>query len=391
MKFLKITLTLTFSLLISSITFAQGFKDGKYKKEKDIEPYTLSNTYEVKTISPYKGKSKKAKNIILLIGDGMGVSHVFSGITANNGKTYFQQFNNIGFSRTASANKYTTDSAAGGTAISTGEKTNNGAIGVDVNNKPIKTILEIAEENGKSTGMISTSSITHATPASFIAHQPKRKLYEEIALDFLKTDIDVFIGGGEDNFSKRKDGLNLLDSLRNDGYTILDNLSEIEKFDGNKLAGFIAKGHPKGITERGNVSVPATKKAIEILSKNDKGFFLMIEGSQIDWAAHGSKTGNLINEVADFDKTVGEALKFAEKDGNTLVIVTADHETGGFGVKGGSDVTGEVKGVFSSSGHTATMVPVFAYGPGAENFRGIYQNNELFSKMLEAYGIKINR
>ena len=386
MKNIKIVFALLVAVFLNTSLPAQNFKDGKYKKEKEIDTFVLDKTYEVQNIKPYTGGEKPAKNIILLIGDGMGSSHVFAGITANNGNTYFQQFHNNGYSRTSAANKYTTDSAAGGTAIATGQKTNYGAIGVDVDNKPVESILEIADENGKATGMVATSSITHATPASFIAHQPQRKMYDEIAYDFLSTDIDVFIGGGKNNFNKRKDGLNLLDSLKSRGYSIIDNESDILKYKGNKLAGFIADGHPRGISKRGDILVKSTEKAIEILSENKNGFFLMVEGSQIDWAAHDNNTKDLINEVADFDKAVGEALKFAAKDGNTLVIVTADHETGGFAVKGGDDKTGKVKGVFSSTGHTATMVPVFAYGPGAEQFRGIYQNNELFDKMLKAYG-----
>jgi alkaline phosphatase len=389
MKLVKFGITFFIIAFFSSSIFAQSFKDGKYEKDKKVDVFSLDTTYDVKNITPYDGEQKTAKNIILLIGDGMGVSHVFAGITANKNNTYFQQFTNIGFSKTASANRYTTDSAAGGTAISSGVKTNNGSIGVDTDNKVVKTILEIAEKNGKSTGMVATSSITHATPASFIAHQPSRKMYEEIANDFLATDIDIFIGGGKDNFDNRKDERNLLDSLKKNGYSVIDNLSDVEKFEGNKLAGLIYTGHPDGIVERGNMLVPATKKAIEFLNKKEKGFFLMIEGSQIDWAAHGNKTFELIGEVTDFDKAIGEALKFAEQDGNTLVIVTADHETGGFAVKSGSSEKGEVKGQFTSKGHTATMVPVFAYGPGADKFRGIYENTDIFHKMLEAYGLKV--
>ncbi len=386
MKLAKIIFTISIALIFSTDILGQGYKDGKYSKEKESDVFVLEKIYEVQKISPYKGGDKPVKNIILLIGDGMGSSHVFAGITANKGDTYFQQFTNNGYSRTASANKYKTDSAAGGTAISTGAKTNNGSVGIDVNNKPVETILEIADKNGKATGMVVTSSITHATPASFISHQLHRKMYEEIAHDFLSTDIDVFIGGGKNNFDDRNDGLNLLDSLKNKGYSIIDNERDIMKFSGDKLAGFIADGHPKGISERGNVLVPSTTKAIEILSKNENGFFLMIEGSQIDWAAHDNDAGELIKEIADFDKAIGEALKFAEKGGNTLVIVTADHETGGFIVKDGNDKTGEVDGVFASKSHTPTMVPVFAYGPSADKFRGIYLNIEIFNKMLEAYG-----
>ncbi|MCK5782208.1 MAG: alkaline phosphatase [Flavobacteriales bacterium] len=387
MKIFRIQLMIAVLFLGAFSIQAQDFKDGKYAKEKAVEGYSLDHSYDVKKISEYKGKQTHAKNIILLIGDGMGSSHVFAGITANKGNTYFQQFLNIGYSKTQSANKYTTDSAAGGTAISAGVKTNNGSIGVDAEGKAVKTILEIAEENGKSTGLVATSSITHATPASFIAHQASRKMYDEIAEDFLKTDIEVFIGGGMMNFSKRKDGKDLISELEKKGYKIADNLKDAMDFKGDKLAALIYDKHPEGIDKRGEMLVPATDKSIEILNKNKKGFFLMVEGSQIDWAAHGNNTEQLIGELADFDRAIGEALKFAEKDGNTLVIVTADHETGGFAVKNG-DNNGSVKGEFTSKGHTATMVPVFAYGPGAEDFRGIYENTELFYKMVEAFGFK---
>ena len=386
MKINRLAYALIAVVFLGGCNSSDNFKNGKYEKEKEVSTFTLSKTYNVQHIEPYTGVDGTAKNIILLIGDGMGTSHVFAGITANEGKTYFQQFHVNGYSRTAAANKYTTDSAAGGTAIATGEKINYGTIGLDIDNKPLETILEIADKKGKATGMVVTSSITHATPASFIAHRIKRNMYEEIAYDFLKTDIDVFIGGGKYNFDKRKDGLNLLDSLKARGYSVIDSEDKILDFKGDKLAGFISNEHPKGVSERGDILVKATSKAIEILSKDKNGFFLMVEGSQIDWAAHENNTQSLLDEVADFDKAIGEALKFAAKDGNTLVIVTADHETGAFTVKDGDDNLGEVKGIFSSKGHSATMVPVFAYGPGAKSFGGIYQNTELFNKMLNAYG-----
>jgi len=388
MKLLKFGLIVIAVFFLSSCDSSEGFKNGKYEKEIEVNTYQLTQTYTVEDIKPFEDSIFKAKNIILLIGDGMGVSHVFSVMTANKDNSYFQKFDNIGFSKTASFNKYTTDSAAGGTAISTGHKTNNGAIAVDENNKPVKTILEIAEDNGLATGLVSTSSITHATPASFIAHQPQRNMYEEIAADFINTDIDVFIGGGMDNFLKREDGINLVEKLIDNGYSVIDNFEEVKTFEGEKLAGLIYDGHPKGIVERGEMLVPATAKAISLLNRNNKGFFLMIEGSQIDWAAHGNNTKNLIEETAEFDRVVGEALKFAEKDGNTLVIVTSDHETGGFAVKSGSSTEGKVKGQFTTGGHTATMVPVFAYGPGADKFRGIYENTDIFYKMLSSFGIE---
>lgn len=350
------------------------------KSDTTDKVYVAKETYPVKTYAQ-KFKAKKPRNIIFLIGDGMGVSQVFAGLTANKGHLFLENFKHMGFSKTQSADSYITDSAAGGTALSTGHKTNNGAIGVDAQNKPVKTILEEAEEKGLATGLVSTSSITHATPASFIAHQPDRDMYEEIAADFLKTDIDVFIGGGIDHFSKRKDGRNLMDELKTKGYKVETDLKEIEKVESGKLAGLTAPVHNGRIAERGDMLPIATKTAIDILDNNKKGFFLMVEGSQIDWGGHASSTVYVVEDMLDFDKVIGQTLDFAEKDGETLIIVTADHETGGMALTDGNIKNGVVKAAFPTSDHTAVMVPVFAYGPGAEEFTGIMENTDIFFKM----------
>ncbi len=350
------------------------------KSDTTDKVYIAKDTYRVKTYSQ-KFKAKKPKNIIFLIGDGMGVSHVFAGLTANKGHLFLENFKHVGFSKTQSADSYITDSAAGGTALSTGHKTNNGAIGFDAQNKPVKTILEEAEEKGLATGLVSTSSITHATPASFISHQAGRSMYEEIAADFLKTDIDVFIGGGIDHFSKRKDGRNLMEELKTKGYKVETDLKEIEKVNNGKLAGLTAPVHNGRIAERGNMLPIATKTAIDILDNNKKGFFLMVEGSQIDWGGHASSTVYVVEDMLDFDKVIGQTLNFAEKNGETLIIVTADHETGGMALTDGNIENGVVKAAFPTSDHTAVMVPVFAYGPGAEEFTGIMENTDIFFKM----------
>lgn len=350
------------------------------KSDTTDKVYFAKETYPVKTYTQ-KFKAKKPKNIILLIGDGMGVSHVFAGLTANKGHLYLENFKQIGFSKTQSADDYITDSAAGGTALATGHKTKNGSIGVDAQDKPVKSILELAEDKGLATGLVSTSSITHATPASFISHQSGRSMYEEIAADFLKTDIDVFIGGGIDHFSKRKDGRNLMEELKSKGYQVETNISAIEKTENGKLAGLTAEVHNGRVAERGNMLPVATKTALNILDNNKKGFFLMVEGSQIDWGGHASSTVYIVEDMLDFDKVIGQTLEFAEKNGETLIIVTADHETGGFALTGGSIENGFVKGAFPTTDHTAVMVPVFAYGPGADEFGGIMENTEIFDKM----------
>lgn len=373
-------LTIYFAaLLISVSTFAQDdYMDDKAKA--DEKTYTGGETYEVKTY-PHKFKSKNPKNIILMIGDGMGVTQVFAGLTANKGELFLENFKHVGFVTTQSSDNYITDSAAGGTALSTGVKTYNGAIGVNPKKEPVKTILEEAEDKGLATGLVSTSSITHATPASFIAHQPNRNMYEEIAADFLKTDFEVIIGGGKDHFTKRKDGRNLVQEMEDKGYTIESDLEKIDDFTGEKLVALTADGHNARISERKNMLPVATETAVDVLDENRKGFFLMVEGSQIDWGGHASSTVYVVEDMLDFDQAVGKALEFAAKDRKTLVIVTSDHETGGMALVGGDMNKGVVKGEFPTGGHTGVMVPVFAYGPGAAEFTGIMDNTDIYSKM----------
>jgi alkaline phosphatase len=326
---------------------------------------------------------KKPKNIILMVGDGMGVAQIYAGLTANKDTLNLERFKYIGFSKTYSANRYITESSAGATAFSIGEKTHNGAIGVDSNDTPKPTILEIAIKNGLSTGLVATTDITDATPAAFVAHVPSRKMQQEIAADYLKSNVDIFIGAGKEHFSNRKDGRNLIEELEKKDYQVLYNADDICKVKKGKIAGFLTE---RPALERGNEEEKTAMAAIQILKQNPKGFFLMIEGSKIDDGGHNNDLSVVVSEMQDFDRTIGKVLDFAEKDGQTLVVVTADHETGGLTLTGGDIKTGQVEGKFSTSDHTSVMVPVFAYGPGAEAFMGIYQNNTIFEKLMHAYG-----
>ncbi len=333
-------------------------------------------------------KNEKPTSIILMIGDGMGVSQVYSGFTVNKGQLNLFRCPVTGFSKTYSASDYITDSGAGGTAIATGRKTYNGAIGVDHDTVIAKTILEYAENKGLATGLVSTSSITHATPASFIAHQASRDNYEGIALDFLKTDIDVFIGGGIDHFYLRKDKRDLIRELRQKEYQVVLSMDSIKNIRQGKLAGLTARVHnPSVLQGRGDMLPASTQTAINILSNNKKGFFLMVEGSQIDWGGHANNGDMVATEMIDFDKAIGKALDFAKKDGHTLVIVTADHETGGMSLVDGNIRQGTSVAKFNTTDHTAVMVPVFAYGPGADLFQGVQENTDLFIKMMKLLSI----
>lgn len=334
-------------------------------------------------------KSEQPRNIILLIGDGMGLAQFYAAMTASRDNMNISRCTHLALSRTFSANDYITDSGAGGTAIACGVKTNNGMIGMLPDSTAVTSILHYARLNGKSTGVATTCDITHATPASFVTSVPSRKMEEEIALQFLYSGIDVFIGGGFDNFAKRKDGLMLTDSLQKWGYKVATSIPEMMQTTSGKLAGLLYPKHPPKFSEgRGDMLGIATSKAIELLDNNKNGFFLMVEGSQIDWAGHDNDVNYLISETLDFDKAVGIALDFAEKNKETLVIVTADHETGGFANLQGNYATGEANGKFISDNHSAIPVPVYTYGPGAKYFEGLLENTDLFELMFELYGFK---
>lgn len=380
---MKMKLMLPVIALLLAAFFATSQET--YKEVKPVADkltFTGKSFYPVKQF-PHSFKGKKPKNVILMIGDGMGTAHVFAGITANGGHLFLDNFKHAGFSKTQSADKYITDSAAGGTALSTGVRTYNGAIGVDVNQKPLKTILEDAEEKQLSTGLVSSCAITHATPASFIAHQGARGSYEAIAADFLLTDVDVFIGGGYKHFANRQDGQDLIRELKARGYAVLQDMNEIVKVNSGKLAGLTAPEHNDRVAKRGDMLPKATQTAINILKNNKKGFFLMVEGSMIDWGAHANDAQYTVEEMLDFDQTIGVALEFAARDRETLIIVTADHETGGLIDADGDFKTGNFTAKFSSTDHTAVMVPLFAYGPGAEHFGGIMNNTDIHQKIKQ--------
>lgn len=387
LKFISFRI-LIFSLLFSATT-SLVFAQEQYKESKKVvavEEYKGGSFYPVQKYEQVVSK-KKPRNIILFIGDGMGIAQIYASMTANGGSLFLQNFINCGFSKTYSSSDYITDSAAGGTALSSGVKTYNGAIGVAPDKTPVPSIRELAGKKGLKTGLVSTSAINHATPASFIAHQASRGSYEDIAADFLKSDIDVFIGGGRKSFENRKDGRNLSMELKDKGYQVLYNINDIRKVTSGKLAGFTAEEHDAPMPERGEVLVPATETAISLLSQGKKGFFLMVEGSQIDFLAHNNNAPGVIMETLDFDRAIGSALAFAAKDKQTLIIVTADHETGGMTINGGNNKNGDITAKFSSPEHTGVCVPVFAFGPGADQFGGFMENTDIAKKMMRLLGV----
>ncbi len=337
--------------------------------------------------------SDKPTNIILMIGDGMGLSQITAAMYSNNNILALEKFKTIGLMTTHSATDLVTDSAASATAMGCGLKTCNHCLGIDADSIRCKTILEEANDRGLATGLVVTSSLVHATPAAFYAHQPLRYLYERIAADLIEADVDFFVGGGQKSFVDReRDDRDLLQELRDKGYSVSDYSYKTinwlrTKTDGKKkVAYFSAWEDPKYSFQGRDYLMEATEIAMLTLkNQSEQGYFLMVEGSQIDWAGHAKKGNRMIEETLDFDRTIDMVLDYARKDGNTLVIVTADHESGGFSVNEGSTIN-NLETAFTSNGHTAAMVPVFAFGPKSEDFGGVYDNTDLYFKMVNAFG-----
>jgi alkaline phosphatase len=323
---------------------------------------------------------KKPKNVILMIGDGMGVSQISAGMISNDWKSELERCTDFGFIKTYSANALITESAAGATAFSTGQKTYNGAIGVDTDTSDLTNIFEILYPKGYVTGLVATSSIVHATPAAFYSHQAYRKWYENIALDLMNSEVNAFAGGGTTFFMNREDDRNLVEEWSEKDFILVDDPNNLAEHP-DKRVGYLGAedGMPRMLDGRGEFLNQSTKAILNRFEGMDKPFMMMIEGSQIDWGGHANDGEYIRTEMMDFDQTIKTVLDFAEKDGETLVVITADHETGGFSITGGTPDS--LAYAFTSGQHTPVIIPVFAYGPGSDAFSGIYENTGIFDRI----------
>ncbi|KWW38814.1 MAG: alkaline phosphatase [bacterium F083] len=331
----------------------------------------------------------KAMNVIYMIGDGMALPQVYAAMLATGEEMSFEQFPYIGVVDTHSASNEITDSAAGGTALCSDHKTKNAMVGMNPDTIPVKTLLEVFHEQGKETGLVVTSYITHATPACFYAKVPHRRQYEDIAMQLAEADnINLAIGGGRKHFNHRKDSLNLIERMENElGWKVYDTLDNID-VTCKKYAVLADDGHMPPAAERGDFLPRAVKTALKTLDGAENGFFLMVEGSQIDFACHANDSAYMVDELVDFSYAIQVALDYAEEHGNTLVVVTADHETGGLTMP---DPQGKYTNVvfnYSTRSHTCLPVMVYAYGPGAEQFTGWMQNTAIKGKILNACGLE---
>ncbi len=336
-------------------------------------------------------QGKKSRNIILFIGDGMGVTQWYAGMAVKKEQMNIEKFSNSGFSKTYSTSHFSADGASAGTAMASGVKTYNGAVGLGNDTLPVKTILEYAKEKGIATGIVTANTLMEGSISPFVAHEKSRMLTENIAAAYVENEIDVFIGGGSKFFTERKDKRNLVDELKQKGYQVVFSINEIRKIRQGRLAGFTSADNNPTLSEgRGTMFPDAVETAINILSKIRKGFILVVENSFPDRASH-LEDGELVAlETIDLDNAVGKALDFALKDGNTVVIVTAGQEASGMSIAEGSITDGTIKPKWTEPGmiHTGVMVPVFAFGPGSEVFSGIQENTAIFHKMMALMRLK---
>jgi alkaline phosphatase len=383
-----------------------------------------------------------AKRVILFIGDGMGTSYWTAAAFAADDLAV-KQFSVVGLVDTRSSSSRITDSAAAATAYAAGVKTYNGAIGVDPDSNTVTTVLEIAQQRGMATGLVATSSITHATPAAFAAHVPDRDMEYAIAQQIAEHEVDVILGGGRRYFdgSTRPDSVDLLSRLQ-EQHTYAETAQEFRSLDTGgvqRLIGFFAREHLPSAPRRAPSLPEMATTAIEILSKAPNGFFLMVEGSQPDWRGHDNAVLEAVTaEVLDFDRAIAVGLEYQSRNPETLIVVVGDHETGGLAVQlaGVADLLRgaaahmdttrsqlieagpvlnladlalldstrvfmarlssrlrrEARSQISSSTlvaryttdeHTASMLPLFASGPGAERFGGIKENSQIGQLLLE--------
>ncbi|UAL49365.1 alkaline phosphatase [Sutcliffiella horikoshii] len=406
-------------------------------------------------------KQGKVKNVIYMIPDGYNAGYATNYRWYKGEESSFDQHVK-GLIKTHSADTEVTDSAAAGTAMATGVKTNNGMVGVTPDGEEVDSILDAAEASKKSTGLVATSTITHATPAVFGASVASRSDESSIAPQYFDNGVDVILGGGRDYFLSKENGGkqpegDLIEQAKKNGYQYASNKEELKNAEGDKLLGLFAADAMSPEMHRDETNEPSlaemTNTAIDTLSKNKQGFFLMVEGSQIDWAGHAHDSAWAMTDSEAFDKAVEAALEFAEKDGNTLVVVAGDHETGGMsvGANGEYDLKmdvlenvtatgdkmadelnseksnvkevvkkytslelteGEVERIkkaekpaiainevvsdraligWTTTAHTGTDLPVYAYGPQSDKFSGLLDNTDLPKLMAEAMKINFNR
>lgn len=348
----------------------------------EVQTYRSSGAYEPVVCSlPRVAVGQTPKNVILMIGDGMSLQHVGAAWVANHGHLNLDACPYIGLSRTYCQDTLITDSGAGGTALATGQKTRKAHVGTNSEGKAIPSLITYAQEAGMRTGISVVCRLCDATPADFCCHTDNRNLYDTINAGYLYSGVDFIAGGGHYFWTHRADGRNIEQEMQEQGYRLVHTPEELFSLEQLPVLAMLADSEYVASPMRGDLFPRQTMHAVRMLD-NSEGFFLMVEGSCIDDYSHANDLPTAIEEVLDFDRTVGEVLRWAAEDGETLVVITADHETGGLTLLGGAIERGEITCQFANGSHSGVMVPIYAYGPGAERFTGILENSELGQRLI---------
>lgn len=337
----------------------------------------------------YRNDHAEVKNLIYLIGDGMGLAQMaMLEIENDYVPTAFSEADHVSLIATRSANNRVTDSAAAGTALASGTKTNNSMLGISPDSVYLYSMMEDARDKGLATGLVVSCYLQHATPGAFYAHVERRHMIEQITGDLVASNFDLMIGGGSRWLTEEHRTI-----LTDRGYTLAFTQEEALAAETTPLLAMVAEEYLPQAPERGEFIPQATAKALELLSKNEEGFMLMVEGSQIDGAGHGNNAAHLLAEMQDFEKVIRLAVDFADTHPGTLVVVVADHETGGLSMPSGkSDFTLSESGIdyrFSTGSHSAIRVPAYFYGTGSDQFKAMMDNTELANRIKELMKLKV--
>jgi alkaline phosphatase len=403
-------LSITLAIILASCSGATPTANPTATIQPTLTPEPTAT--KVPLERPPSLEGSRVSNVILFIGDGMGENHRLAATWISQGQDgllAMDQMDNGGWSMTNTAWDQVTDSAAGATAIATGVKTANHRIGIDPRGRELTTILEQVIELGMATGLVTTVQMSHATPAAFASHVQSRDEVFEISRQMMAVGINVLLGGGENDFlpegnegchpdpGKRKDGRNLIEEAVDIGYRFVCTAEELSLVDPTTTTHLLGLFSDEEMLREFNPSLSEmTEMAISILRQDPDGFFLMVEGGQIDWASHGWNAVDAMGDTLGLDEAVGVALEFVRTDPSTLIIVTADHETGGMKLKirpegstGGRDEyempDGSVfKVSWSTSSHTDADVPTTGMGPGAELLEASFENTHIYEVMRTA-------
>ncbi|HIX96440.1 alkaline phosphatase [uncultured Alistipes sp.] len=351
----------------------RGFQNDKLQLSEGIDTYRPTHRND--------GGKGRIRNVIFLIGDGMGLSQITAAAYANCGLT-LMNFNYIGLQRNNALGAFTTDSAAGGSALATGERHANRHISMTEQGEAVPSLSDWFRGKGLPVGVVTLGNAVDATPTAFYGHSVERDNADELTRCLLDTPVDLLCGSGIRQFTERGDGIDLIGELSK-SYRFVRSIDEINAAEGRVVC---IDERMDEAAEESNLGLlaEATRAAIDKLQeRGDKGFFLMVEGAKIDYAGHSRCLPGSVIEMLGFDLAVAEALKFADENGQTLVVVTADHETGGLVLLDGDEQSGRIMGVYTTDDHTPAMLPVFAYGPGADRFCGTYLNTEIARRIRE--------